>query len=85
MALAGELSVVRERLDTVERILAAKGAFSADEIESFRPDEKCTAERDRWREEYLERILRIVHHDLESVERGEAPGSYQKVVEKVSS
>ncbi len=85
MALAGELSVVRERLDTIERLLEAKGAVTTAEIESYRPDEKATAERDRWREEYLERILRIVHHELESIERGEAPGSYQKAIEKVST
>jgi uncharacterized protein YnzC (UPF0291/DUF896 family) len=83
MALAGEVSVIRERLDTIERILAAKGTLSAAEIESYRPDEQVAAERERWREEYLERILRIVHHELESIERGE--GSYQKAIEKVSN
>jgi hypothetical protein len=85
MALAGELAVVRERLDTVERLLAERGAVTAEQIEGYRPDERAAAERERWREEYLERVLRIVHHELESIETGEAPDSYQRAIEKVSS
>lgn len=85
MALAGEVAVVRERLDTIERILEAKGMLTTAEIEQYRPDEKIAAERERWRAEYLERLLRIVHHELESVEQGEATGSYERAIEKVSS
>ena len=85
MALAGELAVVRERLDTVERLLAERGAVTAAQIEGYRPDERAADERERWREEYLERILRIVHHELESIEQCEAPDSYQQVIEKVST
>jgi hypothetical protein len=85
MALAGEVAVVRERLDTIERLLAAKGTLTKAKIESYRPGEKIVAERERWRAEYLERLLRIVHHELESVERGEAPGSYERAIEDVSS
>jgi hypothetical protein len=85
MALAGELAVVRERLDTVERLLAERGVVTAAQIEGYRPDERATDERERWREEYLERVLRIVHHELESIERGEAPDSYQQAIEKVST
>ena len=85
MALAGELSVVRERLDTIERLLDATGIVTTAAIERYRPDETAAADRERWREEYLERVLRIVHHELESVELGEAPGSYERAIEKVSS
>ena len=45
MALAGELSVVRERLDTVERLLAAKAVVSTHDIENHVPDEAAQAER----------------------------------------
>ena len=63
MAVAGELSVLRERLDTVERLVSAKGLLSMDEIEQYRPDEDVSAAREKWRAEYLERILRVVHHE----------------------
>jgi hypothetical protein len=85
MALAGELSVTRERLDTVERLLEAKGILNASEIESYHPDEKAAAQRERWRAEYLERILRIVQVELESAEKGEDIASYQRAIDEVSS
>jgi hypothetical protein len=85
MALAGEVAVMRERLDTIERLLEAKGTLTTAEIEHYCPDEKVGAEREYWRTEYLERLLRIVHHELESIEKGEAPGSYEDAIEAVSS
>ncbi|HTW86465.1 MAG TPA: hypothetical protein VMD75_00535 [Candidatus Binataceae bacterium] len=85
IALAGEVAVVRERLDTIERLLESNGTVTTAEIEGYRPDEKIAAERERWRAEYLERVLRIVHHELESVGKGETPGSYERVIEDVSS
>jgi hypothetical protein len=35
MAVAGELAVVRERLDTLERIASARGLLSLVDIEQF--------------------------------------------------
>ncbi len=85
MALAGEVSVLRERLDTVERLVEQKGLFSRQEIEAYHPDPQATEARERWRAEYIARILRVVHEELDSIERGEAPESYDAIVQRVSS
>jgi hypothetical protein len=60
MALVQELAVVRQRADTLERILQAKGVLSTAEIENFRPIKDEAAERGLWTQEYLARVLRIV-------------------------
>ena len=85
MADAGELSVLRERLDTIERLVSAKGLFSLNEIEGYRLDEQVSAEREKWRKDYLERILRVVRHELESAEKGETSESYENALKLVSS
>ncbi|MCS6927429.1 MAG: hypothetical protein NZ578_16185 [Candidatus Binatia bacterium] len=85
MALAGEVSVLRERLDTVERLAEAKGLFSRQDIEAYRPSARVAEERERWRKEYIARILRVVHEELEAIERGETAASYDAVVRAVSS
>ena len=85
MAVAGELAVTRERLDTLERIASAKGLLSLADIEEYRPAPAAAAARDKWRAEYLDRILRIVHHELESIEKGETSESYQEVLKAISS
>ena len=85
MALAGEVSVLRERLDSVERLAAAKGLFAQDDIEAYRPDDAVVAEREHWRAEYIERVLRVVHQELEETDKGETTEAYQAAVRSVSS
>ena len=65
MALAMELSVTRERLATLECLLAEKGVLSRDEIDAFKPDAEEVAKRSLDTQEYLARILRIIQQDNE--------------------
>lgn len=67
MAIAGEVSVLRERLDTVERLLDAKGTISRRDIEAYIPDRQAGAERGMLTKEYLARILRGVQQDMEAL------------------
>jgi len=85
MALAGEVSVLRERIDTVERLAMEKGLVSKEEIDAFVPDQEVANQRDLWREEYIERILRVVQQELEATDKGETFEAYEKAVEDVSS
>ena len=78
MALAGEVSVLRERLDTIERRAAAKGVFSAADIDTYEPDEAALAARDRWRAGFLDRVLRIVGAGEETDE------AYAEIVREIS-
>jgi hypothetical protein len=66
MAVAQELAVSRQRVDTLERLLRMKGILSADEIEGFAPDPTAATERAMWTQEYLARVLRIVHQENEA-------------------
>jgi hypothetical protein len=84
MALAGEVSVLRERLDSLERLLDAKGQVSRRDLEAYRPDEHAAEEREQWRTEYLDRILRVVREEQEASARGETSDSYDKAVRDVS-
>lgn len=69
MALTGEVSVLHERLDTIERLLEVKGILSASEIEAYEPDVKVTKEREQWRTEYIARVLRVVQEELETLKQ----------------
>lgn len=67
MTLAQEVSVMRERLDTVERLLERKDAISRTDIENFEPTKKEAEERGAWTQEYLTRILRILQQEREAL------------------
>ncbi|MEP0751753.1 hypothetical protein NDA03_05915 [Trichocoleus sp. Lan] len=67
LALTGEVSVLHERLDTVERLAQTKGLISIEEIENYQPSEQVEQEREQWRQAYLDRILRVVKEQLDTL------------------
>ena len=73
MALAGEVAVGRERLDTVERLLEARGTLDRADIETFTPDRAAGQARGLMTREFVARVLRGVQQDMESLESTDSP------------
>jgi len=76
MALAQELAVTRERLDTVERLIERAGEhggkFSRADIDAYAPSPSEACERAEWQRMYLARVLRIVQQEIEALNKPEA-------------
>jgi hypothetical protein len=68
MALAGEVSVLRVRLDTVERLLETKGSITRLDIDAYEPDRIAGEERGKQTREYIARIMRGVQQDMEALD-----------------
>jgi len=66
VALTGEVSVLRERLDTIERLLATKEVISLAEIEAYQPEEQVAQAREQWRTEYIARVLGVLQEEISS-------------------
>lgn len=64
-ALTSELAIMRERLDTVERIAAATGLIDRVMIEQFKPDADQTTERDAMRRRLIAKVFRPLRDDAE--------------------
>jgi hypothetical protein len=73
MALVGEVSVLRERLNTVERLLESQGTITRADIEAYEPDRRAGEERGLQTREYIARIMRGVQQDMESLDEIDAP------------
>ena len=71
MGLAGEVAVMHDRLDTLERLLERTGAFQRSDIETFQVDTEAVAERSAWREAFLGEVLRIIEIEVEALESGD--------------
>lgn len=71
MGLAGELGVLHDRLDTIERLLETRGLLKRDDVERYLPSPKVAAERAAWRETMLSEVLRIIECELEGLARGD--------------
>ena len=84
MALAGEVSVIRERMDTHERLAEKTKWATHRAIEDHEPDEITEAFRAQARADYIARILRIVQVELDQMKGAEAEQDYDKVFEDAS-
>lgn len=68
MAIAMENAVTHQRLDALERLIEQKGLLSRAELDQFRPDREAEAQRTRWMQEYIARVLRIVQQETEALQ-----------------
>jgi hypothetical protein len=58
LALASELAVAFDRIDALERLLAASGALPAGAIDAYKPDEAAVQVRSARHADIAERLLR---------------------------
>ena len=71
MAVATELAVARERIDTLERLLVQRGVLEPDAIEKFEPSAAAQDERNAWGRAFIARVLRIVDQDVQAMTQTE--------------
>jgi hypothetical protein len=84
MAVVGEVSVVKERLDTVERLLDAKGTISRADIEAYEPDRDAAYERGVLVKEYIARVMRGVQQDMEAMAAAKSEPPIQQLIEELA-
>ncbi|MDA0824214.1 MAG: hypothetical protein O3C28_17590 [Proteobacteria bacterium] len=79
MGLAGEVAVMHDRLDTLERLVEKSAGIKRGDIEKYRPSAKVSAERAAWREQFLSEVLRIVEIEQEALASGDTQDYAQAV------
>ena len=84
MSVLEEVSVTRERLDTIERLLDAKGTISRADIDGYLPDEAADEEREAMRQQMLARVLRIAIEEPRALAEKATGGSYDEIIREVS-
>ncbi len=77
-AMAGELAVTRERLDTLERLLAERAVVQRPDIDAYRPDAEAARERGDWQMEYIARLLRVLQQELDALRASSAKATGAK-------
>jgi len=61
MVLGSELSVLRDRLDTVESLAAEKGVILREELDSYEPSADTLNARELARQDLLERLFFVAN------------------------
>ncbi len=85
MTLVAELSVARDRIDTLERLIERSGLFDASDVDDYLPTPEVEAAREARRAAYISRVLRAVQADLEETTNSAMPKSQDEVIAAVSA
>ena len=84
MALTTEVSVLRDRLDTHERLAAKKEWADHEAIEAYQMDDIADAYRTQARSEFIARVLRILQTELDEIAQQDAETAYEEIMKEVS-
>ncbi|HET6563817.1 MAG TPA: hypothetical protein VFG52_00275, partial [Xanthomonadales bacterium] len=85
MVLASELSVTRDRLDTIERIARKKNLILADEIDDFEFDEAALAEREQRRQDFMDRLFYLLNKEITELEEKDSSARYSSTLEDIAN
>jgi hypothetical protein len=66
MTLTQEISVLTDRLDTIEHLIAKNGQIDLDDIDNFEPDYQLQEKRSERRKSLLKRVLLPIEKELDS-------------------
>lgn len=84
MALTGEVSVLRERLDAHERLLDQAGLpLHPTAVDAYVPDSEAREYRQAARQRILRHVMRAINERLPPEELGAQSHAYQTIMEEV--
>ncbi|HWU03511.1 MAG TPA: hypothetical protein VN222_12295 [Novosphingobium sp.] len=67
LELIGELSVARDRIDTLERLIEQAGLFTMADVDTYLPDEAVNTQRAERRARMLSRVFRASEKELDTI------------------
>ncbi|KQM20402.1 hypothetical protein [Novosphingobium sp. Leaf2] len=84
MVLANELCVVRDRLDSAERVAAAQGLDLAGGIENLALDQTALEEREVRRQDFLQRLFYHQLKDADEAGQAHTQASYDAAIHDIA-
>jgi hypothetical protein len=83
LAVVAELSVTRDRLDAVERLLHERGVLARGDVDAFEPDDAVRTERETSRAAFIERVMRVVSMELQRTDSSGATESFTSTLREM--
>ena len=83
-AVIEELSVTRDRVDALERVLASKGVTDVAEVDAYRPDDDAHEQREQRRRDYIRRVTKCFTDEVAQIQRADPAMEFEEVVKVVA-
>ena len=84
LVLAQEFLVMRDRLDTIERVCAAKNIVLDADIEAYRADQHVLEIREARRQEFYTRLYYLARKDASEMATADTTERYEKALEDIA-
>ena len=84
MVLASELSVLRDRLDSAERVAKAGGLDLAAGIETLQLDQQALEEREARRQDFLTRLFQLQLKDADEALNAQTSGAFEATIHEIA-
>lgn len=84
MVLASELSVLRDRLDSAERVAKASGLDLAAGIEALVLDQQALEEREAARQGFLDRLFYLTRKEASEAAANDSADRYRETIEDIA-
>ena len=84
-ALTAEVAILRDRLDTHERIAEGRKLFSRDDVDGFIPDEGIMAERSAQHQRILRKVSRVLKEDLARHEKPADDAELERLAAEINA
>lgn len=85
LALAEEVSALRDRLDLIERVAHEKGVILSEDIEGHSLDEAALAARETKRQAYLDRLFAIYQQEQSELGGVSTSEQYQELLDEIAA
>ena len=83
-AVIEELSVTRDRVDALERVLASQGVTSVEEVDAYAPDDVAVEQRAKRRGDYIRRVTKCFTDEIAQVKRADPAMDFEDVVKVIA-
>lgn len=84
MVLSQELSVTRDRLDTLEHMIEGKGLLKRTEFNDFTPDQDCLEERELNRQALITNLFSVMDQEAAELAAKDTKQRFDDVIEETA-
>ena len=84
LVLANEMSVLHDRIDSMERVSKAKGVDMAVEIEALTLDQEALEAREAWRQDFLQRLYYVARKEAREAAEADSHEKFRATVEEIA-
>lgn len=84
MVLASELNVLRDRIDSQERVAKLNGLDLAAGIEKLALDEEILQEREEWRQSFMGRLFYVSRKEANEEANNQTTKGFHTIIEDIA-